>query len=54
MHKSLEKWKELAKTAPFDFQEYYSDQAVDIFVVEDKEIGRYVGQFHNNKRHGVG
>ena len=40
--KSLEKWRELSKDEPFDFGNYYVD-GIDVFTVDDKEIGRYVG-----------
>ena len=52
--KSLQKWREMAKIAPFDFKKYITDDSIDFFVVEHEEIGRYVGQFKDNKRQGVG
>ena len=57
---ALTKWKQLQETKPFPFECYYKEvdpatsKRLVFSNVKASSIGNYLGQFLNNKRHGVG
>ena len=58
--KSLIKWKKLQNSDPFEWDNYFErnsrtpKQPIKVFEVRSVNIGNYIGQLADNKRHGAG